>query len=178
MGSHEPELPRPAVRSRRAGVGAAMDAIRRIVRALRVSSSAAEKSLGISSAQLFVLQQLADDPRPSIAHLAAATATDPSSVSVVVSRLVERGLALRRASKLDARRAEVMITPAGRALLRKAPEPAQAKLINALSALSPEQLVALIDGLDTVVETMGVASEVAPMFFEDEPDRQSRIEED
>ena len=42
-----------------AEVHAAMNGIRRIVRALRLSSRAAEKALGVSGAQLFVLQQLA-----------------------------------------------------------------------------------------------------------------------
>ena len=41
-------------------VHAAMNAVRRIVRALRVSSRASEKALGVSGAQLFVLQQLAE----------------------------------------------------------------------------------------------------------------------
>ncbi len=90
-------------------IHAAMNAIRRIVRVLRLSSRAAEKALGVSGAQLFVLQQLADgaaSAAPSIAQLADMTATDPSSVSVVVSRLVARGLAARRSSRADARRAE------------------------------------------------------------------------
>src|SRR6185503_8449790 len=116
MGSHVSPPPAPV---RREEVAAALNAIRRIVRALRLAGSAAERSLGVSGAQLFVLQQLAEGKAPSIADIAAQTATDPSSVSVVVSRLVERGLAARRVSRADARRAEVVITPSGRALLRR-----------------------------------------------------------
>jgi DNA-binding MarR family transcriptional regulator len=143
------------------------------VRALRISSRAAEKALGVSGAQLFVLQQLAEgaarsDAAPSIAQLADLTATDPSSVSVVVSRLVSRGLAARRSSKADARRAEVMITPAGRALLQTAPQVVQHRMVEALVRLPPNRRLEMIAGLETVVAAMGVADQAASMFFEEE----------
>lgn len=159
-------------------VHAAMNAIRRIVRALRLSSRATEKALGVSGAQLFVLQQLADsaaraDAAPSIAQLAELTATDPSSVSVVVSRLVSRGLAARRASKADARRAEVMITPAGTALLQRAPAPAQHHMLTAITQLSPVTRRETIVGLTAIVEALGVEDQEAPMLFEDDGDRPS-----
>lgn len=158
-------------------VAAALDAIRRIVRALRLSASASERVLGVSGAQLFVLQQLAAAEGPSIAELAARTATDPSSVSVVVSRLVERGLAARSASKTDARRAEVMITPAGRALLRRAPEPIQGKLLAGLATLPEAELRAVAHGLTAVAASLGATEGAAPMFFEDETPKRKRQRE-
>ena len=156
-----------------AEVTAAMNAVRRIVRALRISSRASEKALGVSAAQLFVLQQLADaaarsDAAPSIAQLAQLTATDPSSVSVVVSRLVARGLAARRPSKLDGRRAEVVITPTGRALLKEAPPPVQDRMLSALAEMAPPRRRDLVAGLEEIVKALGVAEEAAGMFFEDD----------
>src|SRR4029079_19302546 len=94
----------------------ALDSLRRIVRALRLSASEAEKTRGISVAQLFVLQQLADGSR-SIGQLAAETLTDPSSVSVVARRLVDRGLASRKTARDDARRVDLTLTAAGKRLL-------------------------------------------------------------
>src|SRR5438094_8157353 len=89
---------------RRSGeVRAVLDAIRRIVRTLHQSSRAAEKSFGLSGAQLFVLQTLAESPGLSLNGLAAETHTHQSSVSTVVSRLVERGLVLRTPAADDAR---------------------------------------------------------------------------
>lgn len=154
-------------------IHAAMNAIRRIVRAIRLSSRATEKALGVSGAQLFVLQQLAESAdgagaAPSITQLAELTATDPSSVSVVVSRLVSGGLAARRSSRSDARRAEVQITPAGRALLQRAPAPVQARMIGGLAKLSPDRRRELIAGLEELVEALGVVGETAGMLFEEE----------
>src|SRR5437763_1011424 len=59
-----------------------MDAIRRIVRVLRVSSRACEKQVGLSGAQLFVLHKLEEAPALSLNQLADRTRTHQSSVSV------------------------------------------------------------------------------------------------
>lgn len=157
-----------------ADVTAALNAIRRIVRVLRLSSSATEKAHGVSLAQLFVLHELAGGGPFSIAALSARTATDPSSVSVVVARLVERGLAERGASAEDARRAEVAITAAGRALLRKAPVPAQQRLIAGITELPKAERRAFAASLTAVVAAMGVDDGDATMFFEDETTRRPR----
>ncbi|MFT3767104.1 MAG: MarR family transcriptional regulator [Minicystis sp.] len=152
-----------------------MNAVRRIVRSLRLSSRASEKALGVSAAQLFVLQQLAEgaarsDAAPSIAQLATQTATDPSSVSVVVSRLSARGLCARRPSKSDGRRAEVTITPAGHALLQRAPQPVQSRMMEALSQMAPARRRELVAGLEEIVIALGATDQLASMFFEDADD--------
>src|SRR5215831_20040400 len=118
-----------------AHVRTVMDALRRIVRALRLSARAAEGRLGISGAQLFVLHQLADGDASSIDELAARTLTHQSSVSVVVSRLAERGLVIRRTARDDARRTEIALSAAGRAMLRRAPESLQEHLLRALTRM-------------------------------------------
>ena len=84
-----------------------MNAVRSIVRALRINTRAIELQMGISLAQLFVLQQLAERPADSLNELAERTATHQSSVSVVVRRLVERGYVSRTASATDKRRIEI-----------------------------------------------------------------------
>ena len=125
---------------RQADMVAVMDALRRVVRALRVSTRAAERRFGISGAQLFVLEKLVEAPAPSVDHLAARTLTDQSSVSMVLTRLEKRRLVVRRVSEEDARRVEIALTPAGRSLARRAPEPAQERLVAGLRRLRPTQL--------------------------------------
>jgi DNA-binding MarR family transcriptional regulator len=144
-----------------------MNAIRRVVRALRVGAQRAEADLGLSSAQVFVLQMLATATDASIAELAARTSTDPSSVSVVVSRLVARGWVERRTSPTDARRASLALTRAGRALLRKAPAMPQTHLLTALHTLADRDIRALQRGLGALVTAMGESAAPPPMFFEE-----------
>src|SRR5438034_9222473 len=99
MGTNPIEVSSHSPRS--TAVERSMNAVRSIVRALRINTRAIESKMGISLAQLFVLQQLADRPASSLNDLAERTATHQSSVSVVVRRLVEREYVTRTTSPAD-----------------------------------------------------------------------------
>lgn len=145
-----------------------MDGLRRIVRDLRLSARDAERSAGISGAQLFVLQALAESSAASLNDLADRTLTDQSSVSVVVKRLVERKLVTRKPSEKDGRRVELALTGAGRRLLARCPEPTQARLVSALKRLSPGELASLTAGIGALEREMGTTDGAARMFFDEE----------
>lgn len=146
-----------------------LNSLRRLVRALRISSRTAEQAVGLTGAQLFVLQCLARHSPCSVKELAARTATDQSSVSVVVSRLVRAGHVLRSPSKRDRRSVELSLTSSGRALAQRAPEAAQDRLIAALAQLGKPDLSALRRLLGKVVEGAEAAEESTSLFFEDGP---------
>lgn len=144
-----------------------LDSIRRIVRALRISSRSSEKVLGLSSAQLYILQKLGESDGCSINELAARTLTHQSSVSVVVGRLVRRGLARRRKSQADGRRAEISITREGLALIRRAPQPIQQQLIGAIESLPRTARRRLARSFASIVTDSGIGDGPVPMFFEE-----------
>jgi MarR family transcriptional regulator, lower aerobic nicotinate degradation pathway regulator len=166
MGTHTPR--HPSRRGRPAQVQAALDALRNIVQGVRVYSAQAERRTGLSGAQLFVLQKLAEAPAQSLNELAARTRTHQSSVSTVVARLVSRRLVSRRRSPADGRRLLLELTPAGRALLSGAPQTAQGRLIEALEKMPQRRRQELVEGLTTVVAALGTATEPAPLFLEPE----------
>jgi len=169
MGSHislvSPAVPPTPDEAPR--VRAVLDALRRVVRELRLSARGAERGAGISGAQLFVLQTLARRPASSLNDLAIRTLTDQSSVSVVVGRLVDRRLVTRKASRGDARRVELRVTPAGRRLLTRCPEPTQARVVAALGRMTAAELESLSGGLGALVREMGIENEEPRMFFEE-----------
>src|ERR1700755_1581370 len=167
MGSNSND--RSAVASDRQTVERAMNAVRSIVRAQRINTRAIELKMGISLAQLFVLQQLAERPSDSLNDLAERTATHQSSVSVVVRRLVERGLVSRTSSSADKRRIEIDLTPAGRALLTDAPTTIQMQLINGLSHMSGDEQGELADLLEDWLRAAKIDLAAPPMLgeFED-----------
>jgi MarR family transcriptional regulator, lower aerobic nicotinate degradation pathway regulator len=144
-----------------------MDDLRHIVRSLRVSARAAEKVTTLSGAQVFVLQCLTEAKATSLAELASRTATDQSSVSVVVSRLVERALVRRVPSTEDARRVEIRVTAAGRALLRRSPEMSQTHLIEAIRRLPRASQRSFARTLHELVSAMELDGQ-PEMFFENE----------
>jgi DNA-binding MarR family transcriptional regulator len=130
-----------------------IDSIRVLVKALRDSGRDAEQKLGITSAQLYVLQALRDRPA-SINELAARTYTHQSSVSMVVARLVESRLVTRTAARGDARKLSISLTASGRNLVKKAPDAAQTRLINALGAMSKSDLKSLASQLNHLTDIM------------------------
>jgi DNA-binding MarR family transcriptional regulator len=146
-----------------------LDGIRCVVQSLRESSRAAESAVGVSGAQLFVLQVLAREPALCLSEVAQRTHTHQSSVSVVVGRLVAGGLVERRQSAEDGRRMELAITPAGRALLGDAPVAAQDRLVAALRKLPEKERRALARGLTALVAGMGLGDAAPEMFFEEAP---------
>ena len=155
-----------AVASDRQTIERAMNAMRSIVRAQRINTRAIELKMGISLAQLFVLQQLAERPSDSLNDLAERTATHQSSVSVVVRRLVERGLVSRTASAADKRRIEIDLTPAGRTLLADAPVTITKQLINGLSHMATSEQTELADLLEAWLRASKIDIAAPPMIGE------------
>lgn len=156
----------PAARTDDAEVAQVFNSLRRLVHALHNASRDTERRLGVTGAQLFVLAQLRATPSISINALAERTMTHQSTVSVVVRRLVRRKLVKKVRSADDARRVELTLTPAGNALLRRAPELVQVRLARAIESIEPAERQVLARGLQHLVRTIGVDTGVTPMFFE------------
>jgi len=154
-----------------------LDAIRRLVRHLRLADRAAQSDLGISGAQLFVLTELGKTPSLSLNDLATRTRTDQSSVSVVVSRLVEAGLVTRDRDPRDARRLILDLTPGGQAMLQRAPAVAQEQILDVIERLPPDGRKRLADSLTDLVDTLGAEPGPAPMLFEEDERPPTRTKE-
>jgi len=170
--------PTPRVPANHATV--ALDHLRRIVQALRESSRESERSLGVTGAQLFVLQTLAKSRALSLNALAEQTHTHQSTVSVVVKRLAAQKLVRRRASPSDRRRLELELTARGNALLKRAPAAAQDRLVSGLQALSPAECATLSSALGKLARAMRLETRAPRMFFEEPkrpgPARRRRVE--
>jgi len=149
-------------------IARSMNAVRSIVRALRINTRAIELKMGISLAQLFVLQQLEVKPAESLNELAERTATHQSSVSVVVRRLVQAGFVSRTAAPHDRRRVHIALTPEGRARLTGAPQTVQVQLMLALERMSIDQRRTLADLLEQWLGIAGIETGMPPMIFEDD----------
>lgn len=150
-----------------AAAGALVDAVRGIVHALRGTSRTVEQQLGVHGAELLVLRKLAEAPAASLAELATRTQTDPSTASVVVRGLVERGLVTRSVAPDDRRRTPIAITAAGRRVLHQAPAPAHTRLAAAAAPLGPDALRALAGQLDGLAERL-LAARATPDAADDE----------
>jgi len=145
-----------------------LNSIRQLVRALRLFDREAQARHGISGAQVFVLHTLGEHEMLSLNELAERTATDQSSASVVVQRLVDAGYVSRTPKKEDRRHVELRLTPKGRTVMRKSPPPAQQKILAVADAMTPRNREAFAEMLEQFVAGMGVRGTKVPMLFEDE----------
>jgi DNA-binding MarR family transcriptional regulator len=143
-----------------------MDNLRRVVRALSASARGVSARGGVSGAQLFVLRQIDAVPSASLREVAERTLARQSTVSEVVSRLIERGFVVRTASAADARRAELSLTARGRRAIAGTEPTAQERLATGLAALPRARRVAIADGLDAWLVAAGLADVDPAMFFE------------
>src|SRR4029079_12810887 len=155
-------------------VRAVLDGVRRIVQSLRESSRWAEKYVGMTGAQLFVLQQLHEAPAQSLNDLAARTHTHQSSVSTIVARLVDRGLVTRTRSPRDGRTIELHLSSRGRKLAARAPNAAQQRIIQGIRELPPARRRGLATALSTVARSMDSADREPAMFFEERASQRRR----
>jgi MarR family transcriptional regulator, lower aerobic nicotinate degradation pathway regulator len=170
------ETPGLGERTDIADLTSVMNSVRILFRGVRLNNVDVERKLGISLAQLFVLEQLAEHPGCSVNDLAALTGTHQSSVSVVVRKLTERGLAEKRTASDDARRVELSLTPEGRGLLGRSPLTFQARLLAALHKLGSDRTHMLAETLTDWLRLCGVEDPSPPMFFEEEPKRRVQLE--
>jgi len=161
--THTP-APAPLSGERRA----ALQSVRALVGALRRSARSVEHRTGVTNAQLFVLRALARREGVSLAELAALARTRRNAVSAVVSRLVRQGLVRRARAEDDRRRVTLALTARARALLRRAPEPPTARLIDALETLSEREARALARGLGALTRALALDPAPAGMLFEEE----------
>lgn len=148
-------------------VSSVLDGVRRIVQSLRESSRWAERYVGMSGAQLFVLQKLNESPAQSLNALAARTHTHQSSVSAIVTRLVDRGFVTRTRSTRDGRTIELGLSPSGKRLVDRAPDAAQQRLIRGIRQLPPARRRTLASTLAELGRAMDTADRRPVMFFEE-----------
>jgi DNA-binding MarR family transcriptional regulator len=144
-----------------------LERLRVLIGALTRSARSVERRTGVTNAQLFILQQLANAPGLSINDLAARAHTRQNAVSTVVARLARDGLVKRSRSADDGRRVTLALTAAGRALVRRAPAPPTARVIAALDTLPEREIRLLARSLDALIRAMALQDEKPGMLFED-----------
>ena len=150
---------------------AILNRLRQLVRALRMFDRKAQTRYGLGAAQMFILHVLAQHDDISLNELADHTATDQSSASIAVGRLVDEGHVKRTTSENDRRQVRLSLTAKGRALVRRAPPAAQERIIESAEAMSARERMQLTALLDKLLAGMQVERGKPGMFFQDEPAR-------
>lgn len=139
--------------------------VRRIARALALSSRDLARRHGLTAPQLMCLRMLQDGGKHSAGTLAAALSLSPQTITGLTDRLQARALIRRARSDVDRRQVLISLTAAGRRLLAQASPPLQDRFVARLDALPAQRRKALREALDTVVTLLEAdALDAAPLL--------------
>lgn len=119
-----------------------------LIRTAQRHSQWIERQSGVTGAQLWALQELAEVPGLRVGELANRMALHQSTASNMVDRLETAALIRKERTSADQRVVRLYLTEAGTALLARAPSPARGVLPEALRLLDPEALARLQGELD------------------------------
>ncbi|HEX6084040.1 MAG TPA: MarR family transcriptional regulator [Thermoanaerobaculia bacterium] len=144
-----------------------LNSFRSLVKSLRLADRAGLKEHGLGASQLYVLHELKRESPLSVNELAQRTATDQSTVSVVVAKLIDKGFVTRERSEQDARRLDLTLTAKGHLLLKRLPPPIQWKIIEGVQRLPRARARALAESLREICDVLGIAEAHPPMLMDD-----------
>jgi len=116
---------------------------------------AATASTGLTQAQFAVLEIVSCNTNVMQVELAVQLAMDKATMMVMVDRLEAGGLLRRRASKIDRRRQELVITPKGEGLLIETRRLALAHEAALFSHIPPAEMKRLVRTLTKICAASG-----------------------
>lgn len=164
-GSGKPQQPREKendpgfVRSQ-----AILKDFRIIFRSVQDHARSVEKESGISSAQLWMLWELLNEPGLTVSALARVLAIHQSTCSNMLDKIQKKGLIFRDRSLDDQRVVRLYLTDKGSTLLARAPRPAQGALCDVLLRLPDKVLSALESGLHPLIDALNIVDKKAAML--------------
>jgi len=149
-------------RSEKVHVRQVLAAVRRILHAADLRSRRLSRETGLTAAQLAVLQAIADLGEVTTGKIAADASLTQATVTVILDRLVERGLVERYRSEGDRRIVHSRLTVAGASALAAAEPAVSARLVREFERLPADRQAELVASLEWMVRALGVAEEDWP----------------
>jgi MarR family transcriptional regulator, organic hydroperoxide resistance regulator len=145
-----------------------MQSLRRIFKSIQDYSQEVSNEFGITGPQLWALKTISENKKLSLGELSKRMYLHPSTITGVVDRLEKKGYVLRDREQEDRRVIKVQLTPEGKSLVKKTPNPVQGKMIYGLRRLRKEKLNLIYDSIKELVEIMEAQNVKATLFFDQE----------
>ena len=154
--------------SRAVAISETIQSLRRIFKALQNYSHEVSHRYGITGPQLWVLRTVFKDGELPLGELSQKMYLHPSTITGVVNRLEKKGYVSRDRDQEDRRVVMVQLTPKGKRLVKRAPNPVQGKMIHGLRQLRKEKLEFIHESVQTLVEIMEAQNLKVTFFFDRE----------
>lgn len=133
-----------------------MQRLWRLDHALELLSARMERTQGVTSQQRLIVRIVGKHPTITAGELATLLHVTPSTVSVALQRLAEKGVILRRRAPDDKRRSVLELTAKGVAIdqpVGGTVEHAVARLLKTVAAQDLEMTTAVLDMLTTLLDS-------------------------
>lgn len=142
-----------------------LTALRRVIRATDLHSKHLEKTAGLTSPQLLLLRILSNLGQVTIGDLARRMNLSQATVTTILDRLEQRGLARRQRSDTDKRKVFALLTPAGETIIQTAPAPLQHYFAQQFEELQDWEQAMIIAALQRVAHMMDAENlDAAPVL--------------
>ena len=139
-----------------------LDAVRRISHAADLRSKRLSRETGLTAPQLAILQAIADLGEVTTGRISADVSLSQATVTVILDRLVDRGLVERYRSPEDRRIVHSRLTVTGAQALAAAEPAVSARLVREFERLPAEKQVELVAALEWMVAALGITHEQWP----------------
>lgn len=137
----------------------ALKKLRIVIRSAQRHSAWIEKQCGVSGAQLWVMQELLEEPGLRVGQLAEKLAMHQTTTSNLVDALAKKEFLTKKRDDQDQRVVTLSLSKQGKALMKIAPKPARGMLPEALSNLDKRHLSELNKGLQALLNAIDLADE-------------------
>lgn len=118
-----------------------------------------EQTCGVSGSQLWILQEVSTSPGIGVSDLANKLSIHQSTCSLLIEKLVIRGLITKERSLQDQRRVGLYLNEQTQEIIAKSPGPAEGILPQALMDLPEDVLKVLDESLAEVINHLRLADE-------------------
>jgi DNA-binding MarR family transcriptional regulator len=135
-------------------INAILKHLRVVFRTVQSHSRWVEKQCGVSAAQLWAMWELSSSPGLRVSDLSQLLSIHQSTASNMLDKLEDKEFIRRERGGPDQRVVRLFLTPAGSAVLERAPQPVQGVIFHALRQLPPAQLQELGQGLAHLINAM------------------------
>jgi DNA-binding MarR family transcriptional regulator len=150
----------------------ALVALRRILRVTEMSTRRLASQADLTPSQLLVMQHLSQEGKALPSAIAKAVRLKQATVTVLVNKLEDIGLVLRRRDTVDRRRIWVELTEAGKAALAGSPDLLQDRFGSGFDVLDDWEQLMIVATLERVAALLDAEEiEAAPVLDVGDLDR-------
>ncbi|TBX27808.1 MULTISPECIES: MarR family winged helix-turn-helix transcriptional regulator [Nioella] len=135
-------------------VDTSLIALRRILLATNQFSRNLAQSVGLTAAQLRVLQIVSEKGQCTATAISQQMRISQATVTSLVDKLVRQEMVVRERSQTDRRQTNIVITEKGIRALADAPDPLQQRFVRKFSAMEDWEQAALIAALERVASML------------------------